>query len=214
MKRHAPAISAFLVVCAAISGVFAEPSEDPRRYLQCRSGEIQLLPSLSPDEMRKGHKENLEALGGFVFNLEWRENKVTKLRVLSRDGGVCRIRSYGAFGSPLMRKAKKTCANAAIAATDGMPVPDGTPESCFERAENPLPSVCLEFDSEPGEILEFRGQSGNQDWTNYAAHLDDRFLRSAEAARIAQNVLDWQLETGGWPKNVPMHERLSRQSSQ
>lgn len=214
MKRHAPAISAFLVVCAAISGVFAESGEDSRRYLQCRSGEIQLLPALSPDEMHKGHKENLEALGGFVFNLEWRENKVTKLRVLSRDGGVCRIRSYGAIGSPLMRKANGRCANAAIASTEGRSVPEGTPESCFNRAKNPLDSVCLEFDSEPGEILEFRGQSGNQDWTNYAAHLDDRFLRSVEAARIAQNVLDWQLETGGWPKNVPMHERLSPKERQ
>ena len=183
--------------------------ETAARYLQCRNGEIQLLPALDPDEMRKGHRENLEVVGGFVFNLEWRENKMTKMRVLSKEGGVCRVRSYGAIGSPLMRKATGRCANEAIAATEGAPLPAGTPESCFNRAKNPLSSVCLDFDTEPGEILEFRGQSGNQDWTDYAAHLDDRFLRSAEGARIAQNVLDWQLDSGGWPKNVPMHEKLS-----
>ena len=108
------------VLCAALSlmgvlrGASAAEDFDARRYLQCRSGEIQLLPALGVDEMRKGHKENLEALGGFVFNLEWNENKMTKMRVLSKEGGVCRVRSYGAIGSPLMRKAKGRCPNAGM----------------------------------------------------------------------------------------------------
>ena len=208
-KFTAISCAALALASALAAGAAGSKGFDARRYLQCRSGEIQLLPALGVDEMRKGHKENLEALGGFVFNLEWNENKMTKMRVLSKEGGVCRVRSYGAIGSPLMRKAKGRCTNAAIASTEGQAVPGGTPESCFERAKNPLPSVCLEFDTEPGEILEFQGQSGNQDWTDYAAHLDERFLKTAEAARIAQNVMDWQLDSGGWPKNVPMHDRLS-----
>lgn len=199
-----------VLVAAFVPGASGATDFDSLRYLQCRSGEIQLLPALNLDEMRKGHKENIEAVGGFVFNLEWNENKVTKLRILSKKGGVCRVRSYGAIGSPLMRKAKGRCPNAEIASTESKKVPAGTPESCFERAKNPLPSVCFDFDTEPGEILEFHGQSGNQDWTAYAAGLDERFLRSAEAVRIAQNVIDWQLDSGGWPKNVPMHERLSQ----
>ena len=125
------------------------------------------------------------------------------------DGRFCRVRTYGAIGSPLMRKAKGRCPNAAIASTEGQAVPDGAPESCFERAKNPLSSVCLDFDTEPGEIIEFHGQSGNQDWTDYASRFDDRFLKTVGAARIARNVMDWQLDSGGWPKNVPMHERLS-----
>ena len=208
MRKFTTISCAALALASALAaGAAGSKGFDARRYLQCRSGEIQLLPALGVDEMRKGHKENLEALGGFVFNLEWNENKMTKMRVLSKEGGVCRVRSYGAIGSPLMRKAKGRCTNAAIASTEGQAVPDGTPESCFERAKNPLPSVCLEFDTEPGEILEFHGQSGNQDWTDYAAHLDERFLKTAEAARIAQNVIDWQLDSGGWPKNVPMHAK-------
>ena len=210
MRNSKTVLCAVLALMGSLAaGATGAEDFDARRYLQCRSGEIQLLPALGVDEMRKGHKENLEAPGGFVFNLEWRENKVTKMRVLSKEGGVCRVRSYGAIGSPLMRKAKGRCPNAAIASTEGQTVPDGTPESCFERAKNPLSSVRLEFDTDPGEILEFHGQSGNQDWTNYASRLDDRFLKTAEAARIAQNVIDWQLDSGGWPKNVPMHERLS-----
>ncbi len=186
--------------CAAV--------EHPERYIQSRSGEIQLLPALTLEEIPRGHVSGVEASGGFVFDLEWRENKMTKMRVFSPSGGVCRVRSYAGMGSPLLRKAKGDCPNPAIAATKDAPT-DALPESCFERRKNPLSSVCFDFDTEPGETLEFKGVSGNQDWTSYAAHLPDAFLATSEAARIAQNVLDWQLKTGGWPKNVPMYEKLT-----
>ena len=186
--------------CAAV--------EHPERYIQSRSGEIQLLPALTLEEIPRGHVSGVEAAGGFVFDLEWRENKMTKMRVFSPSGGVCRVRSYAGMGSPLLRKAKGDCPNPAIAATKAAPT-DALPESCFERRKNPLSSVCFDFDTEPGETLEFKGVSGNQDWTSYAAHLSDAFLATSEAARIAQNVLDWQLKTGGWPKNVPMYEKLT-----
>ena len=29
-------------------------------------------------------------------------------------------------------------------------------------------AVCFDFDTEPGETLEFSGVSGNQEWTSYA----------------------------------------------
>ncbi len=46
-------------------------------------------------------------------------------------------------------------------------------------------------------------------WTKYAAGLDDAFFATDEAARIAGNVLDRQLDSGGWPKNVAMQNVLS-----
>ena len=202
-------------LCAAClaSVAFAQKggygTDAPERYIQCYKGEIQILPALTKDEMPRGHVSGVEAVGGFVFDLEWKENKMTKMRVLSKEGGVCRIRSYAGIGSPLMRKAQHDCANAAIAATKDRVRGPETPESVFDRADHPLPSVCFDFDTEPGEVLEFRGVSGNQDWTDYSKSLPDRFLTTAEAARIAQNVLDWQLDTGGWPKNVPMQEKLT-----
>ena len=195
--------SVAIAASAALAAV-----EHPERYIQSRSGEIQLLPALTLEEIPRGRVSGVESAGGFVFDIEWRENKMTKMRVHSPSGGVCRIRSYAGMGSPLLRKAKGDCPNPAIAATKGAPA-DTLPESCFERKKNPLSSVCFDFDTEPGETLEFRGVSGNQDWTGYSSKLSDAFLVSPEAARIAQNVLDWQLDTGGWPKNVPMHDRLS-----
>ena len=35
------------------------------------------------------------------------------------------------------------------------------------------------------------------------------FFKTSEAARIAQNVLDYQRKTGGWPKNIAMHKPLT-----
>ena len=198
-----------ILMLVAMSGSAALAAvEHPERYVQSRSGEIQILPALTLEEIPRGKVSGVESAGGFVFDIEWRENKMTKMRVHSPSGGVCRIRSYAGIGSPLMRKAKGECPNPAVAATKGAST-DALPESCFERKRNPLSSVCFDFDTEPGETLEFRGVSGNQDWTGYSSKLSDVFLATPEAARIAQNVLDWQLDTGGWPKNVPMHEKLS-----
>lgn len=189
-------------------------TKTPERYVQCYNGEIQILPALTPQEIPNGHVSNVEAVGGFVFDLEWNENKVTHMRVLSKNGGVCRIRSHAGMYSPLMRKAEKECPNHAIAATKNRRRGADTPESAFERKKNPLFSMCYDFDTEKGELLEFTGVSGNQDWTDYAARMADAELRTPEAARIVRNVLDWQLETGGWPKNVPMHAKLTPRERQ
>ena len=198
-----------LVALAAYAGADVSDPDVAERYVQCYGGEIQLLPALARDEMCKGRVKGVKAVGGFVFDIEWVENKATWMRVRSEKGGVCRIRSYGGIGSPLMRKARGECPNPAIAATRDARRRLTTPESCFDRKDRPLQSVCLDFDTEPGEVLEFRGVAGNQDWTDYAGSRDDAFFGTDEARRIAGNVLAYQLETGGWPKNVPMQDVLS-----
>ena len=202
-----------LCVAAAVSLAAApDVNADPdvaERYIQAYNGEIQILPALTVEEMPRGSVQNVKAPGGFVFNIEWVENKMTVMRVLSTQGGVCRIRSYAGIYSPILRKAVKDCPNRAIAATKTRKRRPTTPESCFDRAKNPLFSVCFDFDTSKGEIVELRGVTGNQDWTDYSAGLDDRFLATPDAARIARNVLDYQLVTGGWPKNVPMQNKLS-----
>ena len=104
-------------------------TDAPERYIQCYKGEIQILPALTKDEMPHGHVSGVEGVGGFVFDLEWKENKMTKMRVLSKEGGVCRIRSYAGIGSPLMRKARHDCSNPAIAATKDRVRGPETPES-------------------------------------------------------------------------------------
>lgn len=51
-------------------------------------------------------------------------------------------------------------------------------------------------------------------WVKLARQLDDSFLKTPEAIRIADNVLLYQHTTGGWPKNIYMPAALSRREQQ
>ncbi len=46
-------------------------------------------------------------------------------------------------------------------------------------------------------------------WTRLATRLDDKFFTTAEAARIGDNLLFYQHESGGWPKNMRLQEELT-----
>lgn len=49
----------------------------------------------------------------------------------------------------------------------------------------------------------------DKNWVRLAATKDQSFLKSGEAKRIAENVLLFQKNNGGWEKNVAMHKVLS-----
>jgi len=48
-------------------------------------------------------------------------------------------------------------------------------------------------------------------WVKLVPTLDNEFFHTKEAKRIAENVLLYQLNTGGWPKNIYMPAELSKQ---
>ncbi len=48
-----------------------------------------------------------------------------------------------------------------------------------------------------------------KDWVRNAPHYTDEFLTTPEAARIAENVMLYQQNTGGWPKNIRMQNELT-----
>ncbi|MBO6168175.1 MAG: hypothetical protein J6P13_07530 [Kiritimatiellae bacterium] len=217
MERIAGGCAFAALVFAAVFPAFAKPRPDinadpdiAEKYIQCYDGEIQLLPALDKDEAHWGHKEGLKAVGGFVFDMEWSGSTIKKMRVRSTEGGVCRIRLQEGIRSLLLREAAGDCPNAAIAATKNLARRPTTPESCFNRAENPLSGVCFDFDTGKDEVFEFRGASGSKNWPDYAVSLDDELLLSPEGARIAQNVLDYQLDSGAWPKDVQMQQKLTK----
>lgn len=46
-------------------------------------------------------------------------------------------------------------------------------------------------------------------WTSMASKLKDDFFTTAEAARIGDNLLFYQHESGGWPKNMQLQDELT-----
>lgn len=59
------------------------------------------------------------------------------------------------------------------------------------------------------ETTNYKEKHPYKDWVKIAPKLDDAFLTTPEAIRIADNVLLYQHTTGGWPKNVYMPAELT-----
>lgn len=51
----------------------------------------------------------------------------------------------------------------------------------------------------------------SREWKRIVKESPDSFFLTAEARRIADNVLAFQRVTGGWPKNIPIHRELGRE---
>ena len=61
------------------------------------------------------------------------------------------------------------------------------------------------------ETTNYKEKHPYKDWVKIAPKLDDAFLTTPEAIRIADNVLLYQQITGGWPKNIYMAAELTDQ---
>ena len=51
----------------------------------------------------------------------------------------------------------------------------------------------------------------SREWKQIAKSYPDDFFKTPEARRIAENVLIYQRNTGGWPKNLPIHRELGQE---
>ena len=76
-----------------IDGNFGCTAGIAEMFLQSQDGSIFILPAL-PDAWSNGSVEGLKARGGFIVNIEWKNNKVAKVKIKSLLGGNCRVRSY------------------------------------------------------------------------------------------------------------------------
>ncbi len=82
--------------------------------LQSHDGAVHLLPAL-PDAWNEGEVKGLCARGGFVVDEQWKDGQLTAARVVSRLGGVLRLRSYVPLKGKGLKPAKGTCRNVMLA---------------------------------------------------------------------------------------------------
>lgn len=74
--------------------------------IQSHRSETELLPAL-PKAWKSGRVKGLCARGGFVVDLEWKENILTHVRIHAKVSSVCRLR-YGKLGTCFNAEAGKT----------------------------------------------------------------------------------------------------------
>lgn len=89
-----------------IDGNFGATSGICEMLLQSQAGEVELLPAL-PSAWKNGWVKGLCARGGFVVDIEWKDGKLASAKILSRLGGVCKLR-YGETTAQLETKAGET----------------------------------------------------------------------------------------------------------
>ena len=73
--------------------------------IQSHRSETELLPAL-PKAWKSGRVKGLCARGGFVVDLEWKENILTHVRIHAKVSSVCRLR-YGKLGTCFNAEAGK-----------------------------------------------------------------------------------------------------------
>ena len=57
----------------------------------------------------------------------------------------------------------------------------------------------------------YKEKQNYKNWVRIAPKFEDDFFKTKEAIRIGDNVLLYQLESGGWPKNIFMPAELSKE---
>jgi alpha-L-fucosidase 2 len=93
-----------------IDGNFGCTAGIAEMFVQSHDGFVYLLPAL-PSVWKNGSVKGLVTRGGFVIDMDWKNGKVSRLKVYSKYGGNCRLRIAVPLNGDGIKTAKGTNPN-------------------------------------------------------------------------------------------------------
>ena len=73
-----------------VDGTLGVTAAITEMLIQSHEGVIDLLPAL-PDEWSEGKFDGVCARGAFELNFAWKDHKITKAVIYSKQGGLCKL---------------------------------------------------------------------------------------------------------------------------
>ena len=122
--------------------------------VQSHSGAVHLLPAL-PSTWQNGSVKGLVARGGFEVDIQWKDGKLLNGKIVSKTGGICRIRSEVPLTIKGASKAKGKVQNVLLQTIEGAKPQYTTPNV---NTANSLSKSYYEYDisTKKGQVLAFK----------------------------------------------------------